>query len=141
MVRFGLDLARTSQDYDAKEYQLANLSIRIDFDPEHRLGPGKIQLLEQIASLGSIAASGRALGMSYRRAWELIDELNSIFGEPVVIPRSGGKKGGGAALTPLGLTIISRYRAIERAAASAAESHVAALDAEINAKSKRQKRA
>jgi molybdate transport system regulatory protein len=119
---------------------LANLSIRIDFAPEHRIGPGKIQLLEQIAALGSIAASGRALGMSYRRAWELIDELNSIFGEPVVVSHAGGRKGGGAALTPLGLTIISRYRAIERAAATAAEGHVAALDAEIAAKSRRQRR-
>jgi len=119
---------------------MANLSIRIDFAPEHRIGPGKIQLLEQIASLGSIAASGRALGMSYRRAWELIDELNGTFGDPVVISRSGGKKGGGAALTPLGLTLISRYRAIERAATTATEAHVAALNAEINSKSKRQKR-
>lgn len=119
---------------------MANLSIRIDFAPEHRIGPGKIQLLEQIAALGSIAASGRALGMSYRRAWELIDELNSIFGEPVVVSHSGGKKGGGATLTPLGLTIISRYRAIERAAATATEGHVAALDAEIGGKTRRQKR-
>ncbi|MGE4251875.1 MAG: winged helix-turn-helix domain-containing protein [Parvibaculaceae bacterium] len=119
---------------------MANLSIRIDFAPDHRLGPGKIQLLEQIASQGSIAASGRALGMSYRRAWELIDELNSIFGEPVVVSHAGGKKGGGAALTPLGLTIISRYRAIERAAAIAAAGHVAALDAAIGAKTKRQLR-
>lgn len=110
---------------------MANLSIRIDFAPDLRIGPGKVQLLEQIAALGSIAASCRTLGMSYRRAWELIDELNGIFGQPVVISRSGGKKGGGAALTPLGLTIISRYRAIERAAASVTEAHVAALDAEI----------
>lgn len=120
---------------------MANLSIRIDLAPEHRIGPGKIQLLEHIASLGSIAAGGRALGMSYRRAWELIDELNGIFGEPVVISRSGGRKGGGAALTPLGLTLISRYRAIERAATTAAESHMAALNAEISGKSRRQKRA
>jgi molybdate transport system regulatory protein len=119
---------------------LANLSIRIDFAPEHRIGPGKIQLLEQIAALGSIAAGGRALGMSYRRAWELINELNSIFDQPVVVAKSGGKKGGGAALTALGLTVISRYRAIERAAATAAESHVAALNAEIAAAKRQHKR-
>ncbi|MCA0432296.1 MAG: winged helix-turn-helix domain-containing protein [Proteobacteria bacterium] len=107
------------------------LSIRIDFGPGHRLGPGKIALLEQIAALGSIAAGGRALGMSYRRAWELVDEINQIFGQPVLMPKTGGRKGGGAALTPLGLTLISRYRAIERAAMVAAESHMKALDAEI----------
>src|SRR5258706_15841812 len=102
------------------EAPLANLSIRIDFAPEHRIGPGKIQLLEQIAALGSIAAGGRALGMSYRRAWELTNELNSLFDRPVIISKTGGKKGGGAVLTALGLTIISRYRAIERAATTAA---------------------
>src|SRR5262245_50865960 len=97
-------------------YALADLRIRIDFAPEHRLGPGKIELLEQIAALGSMAAGSRRLRMSYRRAWELIEELNETFGQPVVESKSGGKKGGGATLTSLGLTIISRYRAIERAA-------------------------
>lgn len=72
---------------------MTTLSIRIDFGPNSRIGPGKIALLEMIAAEGSIAAGGRALGMSYRRAWELIDELNGIFGRPVVTPKSGGKKG------------------------------------------------
>ena len=110
---------------------MAELRIRIDFGEGRRLGPGKIELLEQIASLGSIAAGGRALGMSYRRAWELIDEINQIFGQPVLVPRTGGKKGGGAALTPLGLALISRYRAIERAAETAAAAQLAALHAEL----------
>jgi molybdate transport system regulatory protein len=95
------------------------------------VGPGKIALLEQIAALGSISAGGRAMDMSYRRAWELIEELNTIFGKPVVDSRSGGKKGGGATLTPLGLALISRYRAMERAAAAATEPHLKALAAEI----------
>lgn len=112
---------------------MPQLSIRIDFGPEQRIGPGKIQLLEQVAALGSIAAGGRSLGMSYRRAWELVDDLNTIFGKPVVESRSGGKKGGGAALTPLGLALISRYRAMERAAAMATESHLAALKKEMAA--------
>ncbi len=116
---------------------MADLHIRIDFAPEHRLGPGKIELLEQIAALGSIAAGGRSLGMSYRRAWELIEDLNETFGQPVVESKSGGKKGGGAVLTSLGLTIISRYRAIERAAATAAEGHVEALNAEVARAAKR----
>ncbi|MCX7346307.1 MAG: LysR family transcriptional regulator [Alphaproteobacteria bacterium] len=110
---------------------MARLSIRIDFGPDLRVGPGKIQLLEEIAALGSIAAGGRALHMSYRRAWELIEDLNKTFGKPVVESKSGGKKGGGATLTPLGLALISRYRAMERAAASATEAHLEALKREI----------
>ena len=111
---------------------MAELSIRIDFGPDLRIGPGKIALLEQIAALGSISAGGRAMDMSYRRAWELVEEMNSIFGKPVVESRSGGKKGGGATLTPLGLSLISRYRAMERAATAATEAHLAALTQEIS---------
>ena len=117
----------------APETVMTTLSIRIDFGPDSRIGPGKIALLEQIAAEGSIAAGGRALGMSYRRAWELIDELNGIFGRPVVTPKSGGKKGGGAALTPLGEALISRYRAIERAATAAAAEQMDALRTELPA--------
>jgi molybdate transport system regulatory protein len=69
--------------------------------------------------------------MSYRRAWELADEINKIFEQPVLVPKSGGKKGGGAALTPLGLALISRYRAIERAASTAASAQLAALNDEL----------
>lgn len=111
---------------------MAELSIRIDFGPDQRVGPGKIELLEHIAALGSISAGGRAMNMSYRRAWELIEELNSMFGKPVVDSKTGGKKGGGATLTPLGLGLISRYRAMERAAAAVCESHLAALNAEAS---------
>ena len=111
---------------------MAELSIRIDFGPGQRVGPGKITLLEQIAELGSISAGGRAMEMSYRRAWELIDELNAIFGQPVVESRSGGKKGGGATLTPLGLSLIMRYRAMERAAAAAAGADLDALVKELS---------
>jgi molybdate transport system regulatory protein len=111
--------------------RMAQLSIRIDLGPELRIGPGKIALLEQIAALGSISAGGRALDMSYRRAWELIEDLNQTFGKPVVESRSGGKKGGGATLTPLGLSLISRYRAMERAAAAATEPHLEALMNEV----------
>jgi molybdate transport system regulatory protein len=118
---------------------LAELSIRIDFSKDQRVGPGKISLLEQIAALGSISAGGRSLKMSYRRAWELIEELNAIFGEPVVTSKAGGKRGGGAALTPLGLALISRYRAIERAAASAAEPHMAALNRELGPAGKKRR--
>ncbi len=114
-----------------KGSRMAWLSIRIDFAPGERVGPGKIELLEQIATHGSIAAGGRAMEMSYRRAWELVEELNKIFGEPVVVSRTGGRKGGGAALSPLGLSLISRYRAMERAANAAVKSHLKSLETEI----------
>jgi molybdate transport system regulatory protein len=110
---------------------VARLSIRIDFGPDTRVGPGKIALLEQIATHGSISAGGRALNMSYRRAWELIEELNGIFGQPVVVSKTGGRKGGGATLTPLGLALVTRYRAMERAAETATEGHLEALAGEI----------
>ena len=71
--------------------------------------------------------------MSYKRAWDLVEEMNPMFGKPLVAAQTGGKHGGGAQLTPVGLAVVSRFRAIERAAASAAEQHMAALQAEIAA--------
>ncbi|MGJ4860457.1 winged helix-turn-helix domain-containing protein [Labrys sp. La1] len=110
---------------------MPSLSLRIDLDPEGRIGPGKIELLENIASLGSISAAGRAMGMSYRRAWDLVEEINQIFGKPVATRQIGGKNGGGAVLTPLGLALIARFRAIERAVSDVARDHIAALQNEI----------
>jgi molybdate transport system regulatory protein len=110
---------------------MPSLSLRINLDPEGRIGPGKIALLEQIATFGSIAAAGRAMGMSYRRAWELVEELNAIFGKQVVERQIGGRHGGGAKLTVLGLALVSRFRAIERAAAEAAQAHLSALQVEV----------
>jgi molybdate transport system regulatory protein len=108
-----------------------SLSLRINFDPEGRIGPGKIDLLEQIAAFGSISAAARGMNMSYKHAWDLVEEMNKLFGKPVVSAQTGGKKGGGAQLTPMGLAVVSRFRAIERAAAAAAAQHMAALQAEI----------
>jgi molybdate transport system regulatory protein len=110
-----------------------SLSLRINFDPEGRIGPGKIELLEQIAAFGSISAAARGMNMSYKHAWDLVEEMNKLFGKPVVSAQTGGKKGGGAQLTATGLSVVSRFRAIERAAAAAAAQHIAALQAEIEA--------
>lgn len=110
---------------------MASLSVRIDLGPDSRIGPGKIELLEKIAAFGSISAAGRAMSMSYRRAWELVEDLNHLFPTPLVSPRTGGKHGGGAVLTPLGLAVVTRYRAIEQAAMEAARVHLAALNAEL----------
>jgi len=108
-----------------------SISLRIDLEAGGRIGPGKVELLEQIAAHGSISAGARRMGMSYKQAWTLVEEMNRLFRKPVVAARKGGQRGGGAELTPLGLAIVARYRAIERAAESAAAPHVAALRQEI----------
>ena len=110
---------------------MPSLSLRINLDPEGRIGPGKIELLEQIAAFGSISAGARQMEMSYKHAWDLVEEMNQLFGKPLVAAQTGGKRGGGAQLTQTGLSVVSRYRAIERAAAAAAEPHIAALQADI----------
>jgi molybdate transport system regulatory protein len=112
------------------------LSIRIDLDPEGRIGPGKIQLLENIQATGSISAAGRVMEMSYKRAWDLVDELNRICGQAAVERQTGGKNGGGAILTPFGESLVSRYRAIEQAAAVAARQQLLALKKDIGGKRK-----
>jgi molybdate transport system regulatory protein len=107
------------------------LTLRIDNSGQHMLGPGKVRLLELIGRHGSISAAGRALGMSYRRAWLLVEALNQTFAEPVVSARPGGAGGGGAQLTPSGHAVIRSYRSIERLAAGAAEAELAALQAAL----------
>ncbi|TCZ55562.1 winged helix-turn-helix domain-containing protein [Roseicella aquatilis] len=102
------------------------LSLRIDL-AGGRIGPGKISLLETIDREGSISAAGRALGMSYKRAWDLVDALNRILGTPVLATSPGGHRGGGAVLTEAGRSLVADYRAIERAARRAAEPRLAAL--------------
>lgn len=103
------------------------LSIRVDLATGARIGPGKIAVLEEIARSGSISAAGRVLRMSYRRTWELVEELNTGIGTPLVATAAGGNGGGGAYLTPAGKTVIERYRAIEVETAQAARKHLLAL--------------
>lgn len=91
-------------------------AIKIDFGTEVRLGPGKVRLLELIAETGSISEAARQMEMSYRRAWLLIDEVNGIFGKPVVETATGGAGGGGAKITLLGEAVVAVFRAIENEA-------------------------
>jgi len=98
---------------------MARLTLRVDLDADHAIGPGKIKLLEAIADTGSISQAGRALGMSYRRAWLLVADLNRCFRQPVVSAQTGGSRGGGAVLTAFGAKLIEQYRAIEREAHAA----------------------
>jgi len=108
---------------------VARLTIRIDLSGHGAIGPGKIRLLEFVGESGSISAAGRAMNMSYRRAWMLIDGLNRCFRTPVVETHFGGARGGGAVLTELGHDLIDRYRTIERAATKASAQTLAALEA------------
>lgn len=94
--------------------------LRIVFGPERALGPGKADLLHHIAETGSIAAAGRAMEMSYRRAWLLVEEMNGMFHAALVETTKGGRGGGGGAvLTTLGREVLDRYRNMERATAKA----------------------
>ena len=89
------------------------IRIGIPMGEHYAMGPGKADLLEAIHETGSISGAGRKLGMSYRRAWLLVDEMNKCFCSPVVQARLGGAKGGGAQVTPLGLEALARYRALQ----------------------------
>ncbi len=104
------------------------LSIRLDLASGARIGPGKIAVLEAIALAGSISAAGRTLKMSYRRTWELVEDLNRTLGTPVVETAAGGSGGGGAILTKAGKAVVTSYRAIEMDTALAARKHLLALN-------------
>lgn len=105
------------------------LRLRLVFDGQVMLGPGKADLLGHIRDTGSIAAAGREMGMSYKRAWTLVEELNAAFREPLVTRSRGGAKGGGANLTRTGEAVLDHYRSLEARAARAGEAEVAAIQA------------
>jgi molybdate transport system regulatory protein len=99
----------------------AHVRVRIDFDAGPSIGPGKVALLERIGVCGSLSQAARDLGLSYRRAWNLLDDLNHAFAEPVVETATGGSHGGGAQVTGFGKELIARYRKVESAAEAAAK--------------------
>jgi molybdate transport system regulatory protein len=105
------------------------LRLRLDFGGGARLGPGRADLLEAIGRTGSISAAGRDLGMSYKRAWTLVEALNATFAQPLVESARGGAQGGGARLTGAGLRVLELYRLVERRAAEASAAELAELGA------------
>ena len=107
------------------------LRLHVHLGDEHSIGPGKVRLLEAIRELGSITAAARAMGMGYRHAWDLVDDLQSGFRRPLLEATSGGKAGGGARLTPFGEEVIRRFRAMERAANAGMARELRALEAEL----------
>ena len=104
-----------------------DIRLRIDFGATSSLGPGKIVLLEQIARTGSLSQAARELGMSYRRAWQLFDDLNHSFNEPVARASVGGAGGGGVQLTAFGAALIGAYREVEHAALEVTRARFAGL--------------
>jgi molybdate transport system regulatory protein len=95
------------------------LTLRVLGKGRPAIGPGKAELVERIAETGSISAAARAMGMSYRRAWQLVEGLNKACREPVVLTAIGGKRGGGAAVTPFGLRLVRLFRSMESKASGA----------------------
>jgi molybdate transport system regulatory protein len=112
------------------------LTLRVDFGPARVIGPGKILLLEAIRDTGSISQAARSLGMSYRRAWLLVQDMNRWFREPVVTAQPGGSQGGGAVLTPFGEKLIRRFRIIETEATAATKPQLHELEASLRTRSR-----
>ncbi len=109
----------------------AQLRLRIVFDNDIRIGPGKADLLDAIGRTGSISAAGRELGMSYRRCWLLVDEVNRLFRRPVVQASAGGAHGGGARLTDFGRALVSAYRRVEERARAAIREEFAPFESDL----------
>ncbi len=106
------------------------IMVRVTFADAARLGPGKMALLEQIKATGSISAAGRAMDMSYRRAWLLVDAMNRMFDRPVVESQRGGKDGGGAVVTAFGEELLARFRVMQQKVAEVLAPDIAWLLAE-----------
>ncbi len=106
--------------------------FRIDFGEHSFVGPGKVALLEAVRDAGSLSQAARDIGMSYRRAWLLLESLKQSFRKPVTVATTGGKGGGGVALTPFGHDLIRCYRALEVDVAASAAKRLRSIAAQIN---------
>jgi molybdate transport system regulatory protein len=109
----------------------AGLTLRVMGPRAAAMGPGKAELIERIAQTGSISAAARAMGMSYRRAWQLVEALNRDFRMPVVTTAIGGERGGGARVTPFGRRLAARFRAMESKASAAIAADLRGFAAEL----------
>jgi molybdate transport system regulatory protein len=109
------------------------LWVKVDFGARGQIGPGKVALMRAIDAEASIAAAARAMGMSYRRAWLLIDQLNHTAGAPVVATHVGGAGRGGAALTGLGRRIVAQYDRLLASAQAGGAAELQALDELLSA--------
>jgi molybdate transport system regulatory protein len=111
-----------------------DIRLRMDFGPTASVGPGKVALLEHIDRVGSLSQAARELGLSYRRAWLLLDDLNHSFAGPVASASVGGVGGGGVQLTAFGKDLIKAYREVEQAALHETRKRFSALIREADPK-------
>lgn len=107
------------------------MNLRLHLRPGLTFGRGKADLLQAIADEGSISAAGRRMKMSYRRAWNLVEEMNAAFDPPLIDSSRGGSGGGGASLTDQGRIILAHYRALEALLRDAGDPHVTAISAAL----------
>lgn len=107
---------------------MTEIKLRIVFDGERYIGHGRIELLELIGEHGSIAQAAKAMDMSYKRAWYLMDEFSAVFSEPLIERQHGGKGGGAARLTPFGSEIVRQYREMEAKALSSFSKPLASME-------------
>ena len=122
---FGTEMTR--HDITDPDPITPKLRVRVVFGEHTMLGPGKADLLEHIEQTGSISAAGRAMNMSYKRAWLLVDTMNAAFQEALVESSRGGPQGGGASLTATGKRVLARYRALEARLADAGKEDLRTL--------------
>ncbi|RXZ32411.1 LysR family transcriptional regulator [Oxalobacteraceae bacterium CAVE-383] len=106
-----------------------SIRIRIIADDTIAFGPGKASLLQAIARSGSISGGAREMGMSYRRAWLLVEQMNRCFKGPLVQTATGGIKGGGAQITELAQDVLAHYQAMQQKAAASTHDELAYLQA------------
>lgn len=106
-----------------KPNALLRAQLRVMLDDEIAFGPGKADLLDAIRATGSISGAGKKMGMSYRRAWLLVDSMSRCFQKPLVDTAKGGANGGGTQLTELGIQVLEQYRALQQDVAAITEKH------------------
>jgi molybdate transport system regulatory protein len=119
---------------------MARVLLRLYLGSDRPLGPGKVAILESIREGGSISEAARGMRMSYRSAWLLVDSMNSQFKKPVVNTTLGGRGGGSATLTPFGVEVIHRYRAMERATRRAIAKDLAVLERGLRARARKSRK-
>ncbi|MDP2239288.1 MAG: LysR family transcriptional regulator [Burkholderiales bacterium] len=107
------------------------LTLRILASGQPAMGPGKAELISHIEATGSISAAARAMGMSYRRAWQLVEAMNDAFAEPVILTAVGGRRGGGAVVTEFGKQLVAHFRAMEDKASAAIAADIKTFDAHL----------
>ena len=115
------------------------LTLRVLGASAPAIGPGKAELIARIGETGSISAASRAMGMSYRRAWQLVEALNRDFRAPVIATAIGGEHGGGARVTPFGQRLVARFRAMERKASAAIAADLRRFGADLRPQRRRQR--